>query len=104
MPGANFIKNASMLLSVFISHLIVNPSSLLVGWTGKRGGGNGNVLFSDSPSCMVLTPRKRVLPVLLSFYPLAVWPCVPSGLGVSFGVGLEMSPASFQNFQCTALQ
>lgn len=98
MPGANFIKKSSTLSSISISHVIVNPSSLLVGWTGKCGCEDGNVLFSDSPPCMVLTPRKRELPLLLSFHPLAVWPGVPSGLEVSFGVGLEVPPASFQIF------
>lgn len=74
-----------MLLPVSISHVIVNPPSVLVAWAGKGACGDGNVLFSDSPPCRVLTLRKRELLVQLSVYPLAVQPECPQGSGLVLG-------------------
>lgn len=73
MSGANIIKNAFALSSVSISHAIVNPSSVLAGWTGKRGCGDGNVLFSDSPPCRLLTPGKVLSCCCTALHALRAW-------------------------------
>lgn len=77
--------------------------------------GLGNVVVGKGMCCFLTahpwstptlhggTPRKRELLVLLNFHPLAVQPWVLSGLGVSFGVGTEKSPATFQIFSVYSL-